>query len=58
MVPMKYGDSPTESKPPTRFTEPQHSTLTGITMQYSRNKKNVIQLFKKKVCFIDNKRVH
>ncbi|XP_059369658.1 guanylate cyclase soluble subunit beta-2-like [Carassius carassius] len=29
MVPMKYGDSPTESKPPTRFTEPQHSTITG-----------------------------
>ncbi|XP_043114731.1 guanylate cyclase soluble subunit beta-2-like isoform X2 [Puntigrus tetrazona] len=29
MVPMKYGDSPTESKPPTRFSEPQHSSATG-----------------------------
>ncbi|XP_073673513.1 guanylate cyclase soluble subunit beta-2-like [Garra rufa] len=29
LVPMKYGDSPTESKPPTQSTEPQHSTITG-----------------------------
>jgi len=37
LVPMKYGDSPTESKPPAQFTEPQQSSITGITMQYSRN---------------------
>ncbi|KAK2881537.1 hypothetical protein Q8A67_018805 [Cirrhinus molitorella] len=29
LVPMKYGDSPTESKPPTQYTEPQHNTITG-----------------------------
>jgi len=37
LVPMKYGDSPTESKPPAQSIEPQKSNITGITtMQYSR----------------------